>query len=266
MIRSLIDELKPLLLSVLFLGLGILILLAAKHWINNEGAVIGDAVLVSLLAMPVLVYMIISGRLRQFKAPGGIEADFVELASTSVIGSIAHEPVIGPFEWITVDKKETQIIDRGKTQPLNDTMREIEETRPTVMTVTFEGGHYTLKGLREYVDTFSRMRNFKLVVFLDRHDRFLAYMTALAAKNLLSTPDVGMAFVKMINEGRAELLSYPGVERRTISIQSTNAEALREMTVKNIEALVVTDENNRLAGIVERDLILSRMVLALTPA
>jgi predicted transcriptional regulator len=70
--------------------------------------------------------------------------------------------------------------------------------------------------------------------------------------------------VKVLNEGRQELYSYPGVVRKTISTASTNAEALREMMSKNLEALVVTDEDNRLKGIAEREQILTKMVLDMT--
>ncbi|MDQ3639076.1 MAG: CBS domain-containing protein, partial [Actinomycetota bacterium] len=58
--------------------------------------------------------------------------------------------------------------------------------------------------------------------------------------------------------------TYPGVVRKTISTRSTNAEALREMMAKNLEALVVTDEDNRLKGIAEREHVLTRMVLDMT--
>ncbi len=68
----------------------------------------------------------------------------------------------------------------------------------------------------------------------------------------------------MLNEGRQELCSYLGVVRKTISTASTNAEALREMMSKNLEALVVADQDNRLKGIAEREQILTKMVLDMT--
>lgn len=56
------------------------------------------------------------------------------------------------------------------------------------MTVTFGGAQYTAEALLEYVEDFWRSRNFKFVVILDRDVRFLTYMPAWAAKNLLSSP------------------------------------------------------------------------------
>lgn len=132
------------------------------------------------------------------------------------------------------------------------------------MTVTFGGGQYTTEALTEYVEALWRFRNFKLVVILDRDARFLAYMPAWAVKNILSAPDTSAEFIRALNEGRQQLLAYPGVVRKTISIRSTNVEALRETSAKNIDALVVTDEDNRLKGIAEREQVLSKMMFDLT--
>jgi CBS domain-containing protein len=249
-------ELRPLLLVLLFLGLGIFLVWAADYWINgDEVTTVGDAVLVSLLVMPILIYTIISGSLAELRGPGGLGATFNSVATTSVSGTIA-------LDRVSVEEGSKILTEEG-TDALKRKIRSLEETRPIVMTLTL-GGSYTLEALQEYVKALSRSRNFKLVVFLDRDGRFVAYMPSWAAMNRLHTPGKGEEFVEVINKGLPELFYYPGVVRKTISASCTNAEALRVMTEKNIEALVVTDENNRLQGIVERDQVLSRMVLALS--
>jgi len=53
--------------------------------------------------------------------------------------------------------------------------------------------------------------------------------------------------------------------RDKISPNFTNSEALRKMVASNLDITVVVDENNRLEGVVEREQVLTRMVLALTP-
>jgi predicted transcriptional regulator len=80
----------------------------------------------------------------------------------------------------------------------------------------------------------------------------------------LNTPSMGQEFVRVINEGILQkLLSYPGIVQTTITTSTTNAEALRQMAEKNIGALVVTDKNNRLKGVTEREQVLSKLMLAL---
>ena len=57
----------------------------------------------------------------------------------------------------------------------------------------------------------------------------------------------------------------PGTIQETISTQSSYADALREMTRQHhLEALVAIDGKRNLTGVVERDEVLSQMLLALT--
>ena len=73
--KSTNQESRPLLMSLLFLGLGLLLLWAARYWINDPATAMGDAVFVSLLVLPILVYAIISaGSLTELRGPGGIGA------------------------------------------------------------------------------------------------------------------------------------------------------------------------------------------------
>jgi predicted transcriptional regulator len=80
----------------------------------------------------------------------------------------------------------------------------------------------------------------------------------------MQLPDLADEFIDSVNEGQiAQVLRYPGVVKKTISTKSTNADALREMLEQNIEALVVIDERRKLRGVVEREQVLSRMMLSL---
>lgn len=209
----------------------------------------GDVVLVSLLVMPILIYAIISGSLTELRGPGGVGATFNAIAAAPVSEITAHDRV-------SVEEG-SQILAKGRVDELKRRVRDLDENRPGVMNVTFGGGQYTLEALLEYVETLWQSRNFKLVVILDHDGRFLAYMPAWAARNLLSAPGMSEDFVRALNEGRQELFSYPGIVRKTISTRSTNVEALREMMAKNLDALIVTDEDNRLKGIAEREQLLS---------
>lgn len=250
-------ELRPLLFSLLFLGLGVFVLWVANYLLQHDPATsMGDVVLVSLLVMPILIYAIISGSLTELKGPGGVGATFNAVATAPVSDTTAHDRV-------SVEE-DSLILAKGGVEELERQIRNLDENRASVMTVTFGGAQYTPEALLEYVEAFWRSRNFKFVVILDRDGRFLAYMPAWAAKNLLSSPGRSEEFVKVLNEGRQELFSYPGIVRKTISASSTNAEALREMMAKDLEALVVTDEDSRLKGIAEREQILTKMVLDMT--
>jgi hypothetical protein len=251
------DELRPLLMSLLFVGLGIVLLWAARYWINDPATAMGDAVFVALLVMPILIYAIISGRLTELRGPGGVGATFNMVVTAAVSETVKQD-------LVSVDQQGVQMVGKGDLSRLDKKIQEINEVDPVVLTLTLGAGHYTLEALHQYMDALSRSRNFKLVVFLTKDKGFLAYMPAWAAKTVLDTPNMGADFVRVINDGDPnKLFQYPSVVRKTLSTRSTHAEALREMLEKNVEALVVTDETNQLKGIAEREQLLSRMMLAL---
>lgn len=63
-----------------------------------------------------------------------------------------------------------------------------------------------------------------------------------------------------------KLFEYPGILRDKVLPNVTNGEALRKMVESNLDLIVVVDENNRLKGVLEREQVLSKMVLTLTPS
>ena len=75
-------------LSLLLLLLGLLVIWVVRYSFHEgqEPATepIGDTVLVFLLVLPILIYAIISGLLKEIKGPGGWEASFNSVASASV--------------------------------------------------------------------------------------------------------------------------------------------------------------------------------------
>jgi len=129
---------------------------------------------------------------------------------------------------------------------------------------TKDSGHKEI--LKKYVEQLARTRNFALVAFLDTKKDFVAYMPSRTIQNRLLDADKEQELFQAIEEdNREKLLDYPGVVRDKISPNTTNGAALRKMVTSNLDVIVVVDENNRLKGVVEREQVLARMVLALTP-
>ncbi len=250
-------EHAALTMSVLFLVLGL-----AVVWVTKSLAgVDADAVLVSLLLIPVLVYMVVSGRLTEFKGPGGLEARFRDAAQSA--------PTIASEKIAAEDVRLQAIAKGGRRSLLDAASHWTNDTVPALMTMTLGRATYSPQTLLEHLDMLSRFRNFKFVVFLDPDSRFVAYMPHWALRDLLAKPDpdVGLDFTNAVKQGRvADLLRYPSVIKTTISTNSTNAEALRRMMDSNLEALVVVDEDSRVKGVVDREQVLSRLMLSLTGA
>ena len=133
--------------------------------------------------------------------------------------------------------------------------REIDRSRPVVMTMTMGGEiQYTLEDGRRYLDVLSQLRSFKLAVILDRNKRFVAYMEAWVLKELAEQSELAGEFIELVNSGQIEsVIGYPVIAKKTISITSTNIDALREMQEQNLEALVVVDEQRLLRRVVKEN-------------
>jgi hypothetical protein len=247
-------EMRAISLSFLLLTAGVLILWAAKGIAGVEGS----AVLVVLLVSPVISYALLSGRLRltELRA-AGVEAKFAEVAESAVT---PHSEPIRVEEMVVVEKAEPAAL-RKVLEEYGDT------SDPIVMTVPIDGrARYSQRALKTYLETLSHLRTFKFVVFLDGSGRFVSYAPQWLIKGFLDRRGLAEEFVRTLNSGRAKSLSlYPGIVSDAITVAHTNAHALREMDRLNLEALVVINEDRRVAGIVERDQVLSKMLLALAP-
>lgn len=245
-------EVKAIVISILFLVLGFAIVWLAKTLVGIQT----DAVYITLLFIPVLVYFIISGRLKEFKGPGGLEARFSEAAAQSI------KPT---SETIEPSIEDIQIIAKEGVRAIQRQQAMIDDTRPIVMTMVLRARYsYDWTAVRQYIRVLSQHRNFRFVVFLDEKERFVAYMSAGAFNELTSLPELGDEFISVVNDNRIQdLYRYPGVVRDTISTKSTDIEALQEMTKQNLEALVVIDENRQLKGVIEREQVIGKIILTL---
>jgi hypothetical protein len=159
------------------------------------------------------------------------------------------------------------IVEKADPAALKQVLDEYDASEPIVMTVPVDGrGRYTRRALLEYLNTLGHLRTFKFVVFLDGDGAFVGYAPNWLVRGFLERRGLAEEFVRTLNSGRTKSLrTYPGIVTEAITTSHTNAHALREMDRLNLEALVVVNDEKRVAGIVERDQVLSKMLLALAP-
>jgi CBS domain len=259
-------ELGPWIVPLLVLAFGVFVLWAITKLVNEPETKVGDVVLALLLVSPILIYAIVTGKLTELKGPGGVEAKFFAQAAMPVATTASHDSV-------SIDELLTVTADAGQHQ-LGKRVQRFTEIQPIVMTVTIGAASFKegdeeehIEGLRAYVAQLSRSRNFALVAFLDTHGNFVAYMPSWVVKNRLDDPEKAKELFKVLKEANQhKLFAYPGILRDKVSPHVTNGDALRKMVESNLDLIVVVDENNRLKGVLEREQVLSKMVLALTPS
>ena len=89
-------------------------------------------------------------------------------------------------------------------------------------------------------------------------------MLSRSFRSLIALEELGYEFINTINDGFLwDLYRYPKIVKDTISAKTSSIEALQQMTKENPEALVVIDENHKLIGVIEREQVISKLMLTL---
>jgi hypothetical protein len=242
-------EIATILITLSLVSGGLAVLWFAKSVAGLEG----EAILVALLVTPLVVYAVASGRLEELRG-GGIEARFARVATATVLPESTQLPVEAMYGVEKANPRQLPaVLDRLA-----------DETAPIGLTIVLGKDRYTRDALRKYLAALGQLPKFKFVVFVDLEGHFEAYMPHWLLGRLLEGPRSG-AFVTALNEGLiGTIRRYPGVVRHAITTKHTNEHALREMERQGLEAIVVVDEERRVVGVVEREKVLSTMLLALT--
>ena len=239
-------ELAAILVAFVFLGCSVFIVWVVRRILGVEG----QAVLIALLALPVLVYFIVSGKLTELRSPWG-SATFQ-----------ASEPVSDLMDWsdfkveMATDEK-IEAVARGDEKKLEMLRR----TQPALLSLELGRKEpYRPEQLAEYVDALSASPNFRSVVFVNRDGRFEASMSARTFMQILQS-ERREALVEAIHRGDVRgLAEISGVVTLALAEGTTNETALRAMDTANTDALVVLDEDERPTGIVEKSKILSHLL------
>ena len=155
-------ERRAIIIALIFLLLGILAVWLAKQFLDIEG----DAIFVTILLVPTLVYLIVSGRLTELKTPGGLEAKFAGIADQSV------EPI---SETIESSVRDMEIMVKGGVRELQKQTRRLDESRPII--------------LRFYLHLVVSSSSFLPFIFTPIHARIETIRKLTKAKMLTSIRD-----------------------------------------------------------------------------
>jgi hypothetical protein len=248
---SLRKEAVATVLAVVWTAFAFLIVkLARDYYLNIE-----SPVLIALVLLPLIVYFVHSGKLTELKVLGAASAKF---------NATGNERPVSESTLIAYDDPHIVTLEGGVRKLLASKAKNPQ--RPVVMILPIDPKvKYNADDVKRRLGRLSPLRNFKLVVFLDKNKHVVAYMEAWRFKELIEQPELAREFVQLIDSGQSVIDFNPSVATETISMTSTNFEALRRMQEQNLEALVVVDEQKILLGVVEREQVLARIILSLAP-
>jgi len=249
--KALRYELSAIARTLCFLIAGFSALLIAKNHLDVKQEIL----LMAFLLMPFIFYVILSGKIQELKAPGGIEAKF---------STVANKSISAASETVKPEPEELQSILKDSTMQLEKRMQDIDDSKPIIMILQLGTNSYSVTAAKAYIEELSQFRNFKFVVFLDHRKRFVGYMSVWSVKCILQKDALSDGFVNKVNSGlTAELMRYPGFETQAITTIWTNVRALQEMVRRNVEALIVVNDRNQIEGVIEREQVICLMMLSL---
>jgi CBS domain-containing protein len=247
---SFIKESTAILLTILFCALGFLAIWLAKHRLELKE----EAVYIAFLVLPILIYLIIAGKVLEFKAFGA-EAKFAD---------VANQPVEQLSETIEPSVDDTQVVAKEGIKELKKRIPFLDISKPIILTLVLgKRDYYDHHALSQYIEVLSQYRTFKGVVILDSDHKFQVYFPSDAIIGILKSVD-GNEIIQDINDGRIDKIRrYPGGVVHTLTKHSTNLEALQEMTTRNLDELVVMNEDGKPTGVVERQQLIGKLLMAM---
>jgi CBS domain-containing protein len=239
--------------EVYHIGLTLLFLVAgmfAVWFVHSVLEVEGDAILVAFLVVPLLLYLTLSGRVSELAA-GSLSVKLNEV-SREPVGQVATEYVIA---------------DLGPRSDPNQPIMKTDPNRAQVVTLRHGDGNYERDEVLGRLTNLAAMSPVPFLIVLDDRDRVVAYMTCRSALDVLERKERGDLFIELVNGGDPDVFDdgggFSAVKTETLPYNATNAEALATLEQTGLDALVVVDRKGRFEGIVERDRVLTRMMLGL---
>jgi CBS domain-containing protein len=240
--------------ALLFVAIGFAaILLVAKVADVKDGTV-----LASLLILPALLYLLLSGRVSDLKGPGGLEVQLAKVANQTIpVAGHEHDTAALAFE-------EVRPVERGRAESFLDRVRNITPSDPVVLTLTMGSGPIDGKTAADYARGLTQFPRFRFVAVLNDDGTLLCYMDESAFRHVIEADVVDAAtLLHNIEHSVAGMVrGFSGMISTTVAPGASVADALRSMDKARTDALLVT-EDDRIKGIVERDRLANALLLSL---
>lgn len=238
--------------SVVCLALGF----GAIYLVSKVAEVKDGVVLASLLILPAVLYLLLSGRVSDLKGPGGLELTLSKVANTSIT-------VSGEGENVALAYDQVRSVKTGRSESFIDHIRDLTPDDPVVLTLSLGSGPINGAAAAEYAKGLTQFPRFRFVAVVDSHGHLVSYMEERAFRHAIESDfvDTQMLLNNIEHKNVGAVRSYPGMIHNTISPGTSIADALREMERLRKDALLVA-EDGIVRGIVERDRISNALLLS----
>jgi CBS domain-containing protein len=218
-------------------------------------------VLAALLIIPALLYLLLSGQVKDLKGPAGLELTLAEVANQNIpLPDEADSTRELSFEKVAA-------IEKGRTATLDERIRTIPPNAPVVLTFTL-GSDIDGPHAANYARRLTQLRRFRYIAILDSKGKLVSYMEEAAFRHIIDATDPsavasGMTLINNIREKHiGDVMEFPGMILHRVSPRTTIVQALRKMERTHLNALLVV-EKGAIVGIAERDHLANQLLLSL---
>jgi CBS domain-containing protein len=234
---------------------------AAIYVVAKVADVKDGAVLAVVLIVPALLYLMLSGRVNELKAPGGLEVRLAETANRTI-------PVHGkdtPASALAYE--ELRAVETGRRESFVRRIRDITPTEPVILTITLGSGPIDGGAVANYAKGLTQFPRFRFVAIVDSAGHLISYMEERAFRHLIEADvvDAQELLNNIEQQNVGEIRESAGMIVDTVTPATSIADTLREMERLRLNALLVT-EDSRVRGIVERERLSNALLLSLIEA
>jgi hypothetical protein len=239
--------------SLVFLALGF----AAIYLVAKVADVKDGVVLAAILVIPALLYLLLSGRVSEFKGPGGLELKLSVIANSTI-------PIQGDNgDGAALAYEQVREVEKGRSESFLERIRDLTPDDPVVLTLTLGSGPIDGQAAADYAKGLTQFPRFRFVAILDSYGKLVSYMEERAFRDLIVADviDAQLLLGNIQQQNIGAVRGYPGMIHSTVSPQTNIADALREMERLRKNALLVS-EDGYIKGIVERDRLANALLLS----
>ncbi len=247
---SLKSDLFSLLSTILFLLLG-LVLIIIVHSITDLKS---EVFYIFLFFFPILGYSIFSGKLSEFTA-GSFAAKF---------STVSEKPIEWASQTINPSADEMLTIVKDGAVPLRKKIKNLDESKPKILALTL-GQNYSRKAVITYMQALAFSKNFEFVVILNEEKKYIGCFQSGIMFRIIENHALGEEFIKNLNEAsESSIKLFPGLITDSLTTKDSYIEALNKLTQRNLNSLIVLNENRNLCGFIDRNQIMSKILILIT--
>ena len=240
--------------AILFLAIGF----GAFYAVDQVTNVKDGVALAAVLIVPLLVYLLLSGRVSDLRAPGGLELRISEVARQTI-------PMYdGDLESSALSYERVRAVERGRAESFADHIRDITPQDPVVLTLTLGSEPIDGSVVAEYAKGLTQFPRFRFVAIVDSHGRLISYMPESAFRHLIESDvvDSQQLLNNIQQKDVGAVRAHTAMILSTVTPTTSIADSLREMERLRTNALLVTQDGD-IKGIVERDHVANALLLSL---